>query len=83
MDFQITAAEERVLLLIVEHLGAGNAPTPEELAPDAGRDVQTEVEALRAKGWLLVRDVDGRATVIGLSPLATAAVSNRRYGRRE
>ncbi|MEV4872890.1 hypothetical protein [Streptomyces syringium] len=83
MDFRITADEEQVLFVIVGHLNAGSAPTTEELSRDAGRDVQGDVEALRAKGWLLVRDVDNRATVIGLSPMATAAVSNLRFGRRE
>ncbi|KUJ69664.1 hypothetical protein ACZ90_10100 [Streptomyces albus subsp. albus] len=83
MDFRITADEERVLFLIVGHLDEGNAPTVDELARDAGWDVGREVASLRAKGWILVRHVDGILTVIGLSPMAVTAVSNLRYGRRE
>lgn len=82
MDFRITAAEEQVLLMIVRHLDAGNAPTPEELSQEAGRDVRAEVDGLRTKGWALVRDIEGRATVIALSPMAVKAVRNLRFGQR-
>ncbi|MFC0597896.1 hypothetical protein [Streptomyces palmae] len=82
MDFRITSDEERVLWLIVGHLDEGNAPTVGELTRDAGREVGREVSSLRAKGWILVRRVDAAQTVVGLSPMAVAALRNLRYGRR-
>ncbi|MGO4751905.1 hypothetical protein AB4212_25400 [Streptomyces sp. 2MCAF27] len=83
MDFRITADEEHVLFLTVGHLDAGSAPTVDELTDDAGRDVARTVDSLRRKGWILVRDVDERRVVIGLSPIAVQALRNIRYGRRE
>ncbi|KUJ66487.1 hypothetical protein ACZ90_35765 [Streptomyces albus subsp. albus] len=68
MDFRITAEEQHVLFLIVERLHAGDTPAVDELSADAGGDVATAVAALHAKGWILVRDVDQRPTVTGLSP---------------
>ncbi|MFF8811890.1 hypothetical protein [Streptomyces pactum] len=82
MDFRITAEEQNLLFLIVGHLDEGNAPTVEELTRDTGGDVTREVASLRSKGWILVRRVDDRLTVIGLSPMAVTALSNLRYGRR-
>ncbi|WKX73480.1 hypothetical protein [Streptomyces sp. XD-27] len=82
MDFRITAEEQSVLFLIVEHLEGGNAPTVHELSRDADRNVAAEVASLRAKGWILARLVEGRETVIALSPLAVQALSNLRYGGR-
>ncbi|MBO3677811.1 hypothetical protein [Streptomyces sp. NEAU-YJ-81] len=83
MEFRITADEQRVLFLIVDHLNAGDAPTADELSRAADGDVMRDVASLRAKGWILVRYVDEHPTVIGLSPMAVAAVRNLRYGRRE
>ncbi|WP_344023963.1 hypothetical protein [Streptomyces luteireticuli] len=82
MEFRITAGEEQVLQEIVRHLDAGNAPTVPELSDGLGRDAEGDVEALRKKQWVLAREVDGRLTVIGLSPMATLAVRNLRFGRR-
>ncbi|KUL52005.1 hypothetical protein ACFV27_04480 [Streptomyces antimycoticus] len=83
MDFRIAADEQRVLFLIVDHLDASSAPTVDELSRDAGEDVGREVAALRSKGWILVRHIDDRLTVVALSPLAVTAVRNLFYGRRE
>ncbi|MER8156257.1 hypothetical protein [Streptomyces sp. NPDC094472] len=83
MDFRITADEQRVLFLIVDHLDASSAPTVYDLSRDAGGDVGREVAALRSKGWILARHVDGHLTVVALSPLAVTAVRNLRYGRRQ
>ncbi|MEU7167061.1 hypothetical protein AB0A70_20860 [Streptomyces morookaense] len=82
MDFNIDADEQRVLFTVVGHLDAGSNPTVGELSEGAGRDVESRVESLHRKGWLLVRDVDGCPTVMGLSPMAIAAVRNLRFGRR-
>lgn len=83
MDFRITADEESVLFLIVAHLDASDAPKVDELSREAGKSVARDVASLRSKGWILVREIDGRPTVIGLSPMAVVAVRNLRYGRRE
>ncbi|WKU46706.1 hypothetical protein Q3V23_23060 [Streptomyces sp. VNUA116] len=83
MDFRISAAEEATLFAIVEQLDEGNAPTPAELTKAVGRDASSDVRSLARKGWILVREVDGHPTVISLSPLATAAVRNLRFGQRE
>ncbi|GAA0434289.1 hypothetical protein GCM10010357_64760 [Streptomyces luteireticuli] len=54
----------------------------EELSDGLGRDAGGDVASLRKKQWILVREVDGRLTVIVLSPMATLAVGNLRFGRR-
>ncbi|MGX8904756.1 hypothetical protein ACR820_05880 [Streptomyces netropsis] len=82
MDFRITAWEEELLLTIVAHLDAGSAPTVDELSGRLERDAEPEVASLRSKGWILVRQVDGRETVIALSPMAVMGVRNLRYGGR-
>ncbi|MFI9718549.1 hypothetical protein ACIHFE_02685 [Streptomyces sp. NPDC052396] len=83
MDFNITAEEQRLPLVIVGHLDAGNAPTVDGLSADLGHDVHSAALSLRRKGWILVRDVNGRDTVVALAPMALQAVRSLRYGRRE
>ncbi|KUJ68188.1 hypothetical protein ACZ90_21715 [Streptomyces albus subsp. albus] len=83
MDSRITAEERDLLFLIVGHLDEGNAPTVDELTRDTGRDVAPEVAVLRARGWILLRPVDDRPTVIGLSATGVTAVAGLRYGRHD
>ncbi|MGY0064818.1 hypothetical protein ACWY4P_51745 [Streptomyces sp. LZ34] len=83
MDFRITADEESVLFLIIAHLDASDAPSVDELSQEAGRSAARDVASLRSKGWILMREIDDRHSVIGLSPMALVAVRNLRYGRRE
>lgn len=83
MDFNITAEEQHLLFVIVDHLGTGNAPTVDELCSGVGRDVGPVARSLGSKGWVLLRDVEGQETVIALAPMALQAVRSLRYGRRE
>ncbi|MEU5186969.1 hypothetical protein AB0G83_07415 [Streptomyces klenkii] len=78
MDFNITAEEQNLLLVIVDHLDAGKTPTLDELSAHAGCDTRPAVESLSRKGWIGVRD----DTVLTLSPMALQAVRSLRYGRR-
>lgn len=83
VDFRITAEEQDVLFLIAGHLDEGDAPTVDELSREARTDVRSVVVSLRGKGWIDLRDFEGRETVVALSPMAVRALSNLRYGRRE
>ncbi|MER5969083.1 MULTISPECIES: hypothetical protein [unclassified Streptomyces] len=80
MDFNITDAEEALVLRIQERLSAGGNPTEDELAADLGDDARRNLESLADKGWVsLIQPPEGGPNMVSaLSPMAQAAVTNRR-----
>ncbi|GAA2719232.1 hypothetical protein GCM10010315_36820 [Streptomyces luteosporeus] len=85
MDFNITSEEQNLLFVIVDHLDAGNAPGIGELSTDMGHDAYSAAQSLRKKGWVAIRNVDGRDTIVALAtpaPPRRSAPSPHGRGRR-
>ncbi|MFE7120867.1 hypothetical protein ACFU99_36105 [Streptomyces sp. NPDC057654] len=80
MDFNITGEEDALLLRIDERLTAGDSPSEDELAEELGNEARDQLRSLAGKGWLVLDRAaeEGPVTVRTLTPLAQAALSNRR-----
>ncbi|MEV0263429.1 hypothetical protein AB0I49_19130 [Streptomyces sp. NPDC050617] len=80
MDFNITGEEEALLLRVGERLAAGDSPSEDELAEELGDEARGQLRSLADKGWLVLDRAaeEGPVTVRALTPLAQAALSNRR-----
>ncbi|GED86458.1 hypothetical protein TNCT6_35430 [Streptomyces sp. 6-11-2] len=64
MDFRITAEEEVLVFRLAELLDGGTQPLETQLVQELGPDIRQQLEGLKAKGWILVREAadgnDGR-----------------------
>ncbi|MFE0190045.1 hypothetical protein [Streptomyces sp. NPDC059008] len=74
MDFNITAAEEALVLHIAALVRADRSPTDDDLADEMGDEVRPLLQSLLEKGWLVV----DRERALTLSTIARVAVTNRR-----
>ncbi|MGW2426796.1 hypothetical protein ACWC0C_48055 [Streptomyces sp. NPDC001709] len=78
MDFRITAEEEALVFRLAELLDAGTQPRQAQLVEELGPDSRQQLEALKVKGWILVREGADGTMDADLTGPAWKAVRNRR-----
>jgi hypothetical protein len=78
MDFRITAEEEALVFRLAELLDAGTQPRETQLVEELGPDVRQQLEGLKAKGWILLREATGGMMIVDLTGPAWKAVRSRR-----
>jgi hypothetical protein len=82
MDFRITAEEEALVFRLAELLDGGTQPLETQLVEELGPDIRQQLEGLKAKGWILVREAaDGMMAVDLTGPAWKAVRSRRDVGR--
>ncbi|MEU6325490.1 hypothetical protein [Streptomyces sp. NPDC047009] len=78
MDFRITAEEEALVFRLAELLDAGTHPLETQLVEELGPDIRQQLEGLKAKGWIFVREAADGMMVVDLTGPAWKAVHSRR-----
>ncbi|MGW3200699.1 hypothetical protein ACWDBD_40270 [Streptomyces sp. NPDC001118] len=78
MDFRITAEEEALVFRLAELFDAGAQPRQAQLVEELGPDVHQQLEGLKAKGWIHVREAADGMVVVDLTGPAWKAVRSRR-----
>ncbi|MEV8554852.1 hypothetical protein AB0478_00005 [Streptomyces sp. NPDC051917] len=78
MDFRITAEEEAFVFRLAELLDGGTQPLETQLVEELGPDIRQQLEGLKAKGWILVREAADGMMVVDLTGPAWKAVRSRR-----
>ncbi|MEU8688832.1 hypothetical protein [Streptomyces sp. NPDC048665] len=78
MDFRITAEEEALVFRLAELLDAGTQPRQAQLVEELGPGIRQQLEALKAKDWIHVREPASGMVVVDLTGPAWKAVRSRR-----